>query len=54
MLDLIGTVKAPIFGTLNSAISNFQTCFVRIVMEVLNFVGCRKPATCSVIIIHSR
>ena len=29
------TVKAPVFGTLNSAISNFQTWFVRTVMEVL-------------------
>ena len=30
-----GTVKAPVFGTLNGAISNFQTWFVRTVMEVL-------------------
>ena len=29
------TVKAPVFGTLNSAISNIQTWFVRTVMEVL-------------------
>ena len=29
------TIKAPVFGTLNSAISNFQTWFVRTVMEVL-------------------
>ena len=29
------TVKAPVFGTLNSAISNFQTWFVNTVMEVL-------------------
>ena len=32
---IVGTVKAPVFGTLNSAISNFQTWFVRTVMEVL-------------------
>ena len=32
-----GTVKAPEFGTLNSAISNFQTWFVRTVMEVLKY-----------------
>ena len=31
------TVKAPVFGTLNSAISNFQTWFVRTVMEVLEY-----------------
>ena len=31
------TVKAPVFGTLNSAISNFQTWFVRTVMEVLKY-----------------
>ena len=29
------TVRAPVFGTLNSAISNYQTWFVRTVMEVL-------------------
>ena len=34
---LIGTVRAPVFGTLNSAISNFQTWFVRIVMEVIKY-----------------
>ena len=28
------TVRAPIFGTLNSAISNFKTWFVRTVMEI--------------------
>ena len=33
----MGTVKAPVFGTLNSAISNFQTRFVRTVMEVLKY-----------------
>ena len=32
-----GTVKATVFGTLNSAISNFQTRFVRTVMEVLKY-----------------
>ena len=32
-----GTVKAPEFGTLNSAISNFQTWFVRTVMPVLKY-----------------
>ena len=32
------TVKAPVFGTLNSAISNFQTWFVRTVME--RVAGC--------------
>ena len=31
------TVKAPVFGTLNSAISNFHTRFVRTVMEVLKY-----------------
>ena len=31
------TVKAPVFSTLNSAISNFQTWFVRTVMEVLKY-----------------
>ena len=31
------TVKAPVFGTLNSAISNFQIGFVRTVMEVLKY-----------------
>ena len=31
------TVKAPVFGTLNSAISNFHTWFVRTVMEVLKY-----------------
>ena len=31
------TIKAPVFGTLNSAISNFQTWFVRTVMEVLKY-----------------
>ena len=31
------TVRAPVFGTLNSAISNFQTWFVRTVMEVLKY-----------------
>ena len=31
------TVKAPVFCTLNSAISNFQTWFVRTVMEVLKY-----------------
>ena len=31
------TVKAPVFGTLNSAISNFQSWFVRTVMEVLKY-----------------
>ena len=34
---IISTVKAPVFGTLNSAISNFQTRFVRTVMEVLKY-----------------
>ena len=43
------TVRAPVFGTLNSAISNYQTWLVRSVME--NIAGCRKPATCSVIIL---
>ena len=32
-----GTVKAPVFGTLNNAISKFQTLFVRTVMEVLKY-----------------
>ena len=37
-LRLIGhIVKAPVFGTLNSAISNFQTWFFRTVMEVLKY-----------------
>ena len=31
------TVKAPVFGTLNSAISNFQTWFLRTVMEVSKY-----------------
>ena len=31
------TVRAPVFGTLNSAISNFQTLFVRTVMELLKY-----------------
>ena len=31
------TVKAPVFGTLNSAISDFQTQFVRTLMEVLKY-----------------
>ena len=35
---LTGTVKAPVFGTLNSAISNFQTWFVRTVMEVFKIL----------------
>ena len=30
-------VKASVFGTLNSAISNFQTWFLRTVMEVLKY-----------------
>ena len=33
----IHTVKATVFGTLNSALSNFQTWFVRTVMEVLKY-----------------
>ena len=33
----VSTVNAPVFGTLNSAISNFQTWFVRTVMEVLKY-----------------
>ena len=33
----VSTVKAPVFGTLNSAIGNFQTWFVRTVMEVLKY-----------------
>ena len=31
------TVIAPVFGTLNGAISNFQTWFVRTVMEALKY-----------------
>ena len=31
------TVRAPVLGTLNSAISNFQTWFVWTVMEVLKY-----------------
>ena len=31
------TIKAPVFSTLNSAISHFQTWFVRTVMEVLQY-----------------
>ena len=34
---IYSTVKAPVFGTLNSAISNFQTGFVRTVMKVLKY-----------------
>ena len=34
---MTGTVRAPVFGTLNSAITNFQTRFVRTVMEVLRY-----------------
>ena len=33
----LSTVKAPVFGTFNSAISNFQTRFVRTVMKVLKY-----------------
>ena len=46
------TVKAPVFGTLNSAISNFQTWFVRTVMEVSKFAVhvYVETITCSVII----
>ena len=36
-IENYSTVKAPVSGTLNSAISNFQTWFVRTVMEVLKF-----------------
>ena len=36
-LSFSSTVKPPVFGTLNSAISNFQTWFVRTVMEVLKY-----------------
>ena len=32
-----GTVRVPVIGTLNRAISNFQTWFVRTVMEVLKY-----------------
>ena len=35
---IFGTfLKTPVFGTLNSAISNFQTWFVRTVMEILKY-----------------
>ena len=55
------TVKAPVFDTLNSAISNFQTRFVRTVLEVhpqiINFHGlfsnalrCRKTGACRMLV----
>ena len=34
---IFSTVKAPVIGTLNGSISNFQTWFVRTVMEVLKY-----------------
>ena len=38
------TVQAPVFGTLNSAISNFQTWFVRTVMEVLKYCWMKETS----------
>ena len=35
------TVRAPVFGMLNSEITNFQTWFVNTVMEVLKTGACR-------------
>ena len=37
IMKIMSTVRAPVFGTLNSAISNFQTWFVRTVMEVIEY-----------------
>ena len=44
------TVKTPVFNTLNIAISNFQTWFVRTVMEVLKY--CLMKETSNMQIIH--
>ena len=38
------TVKAPVYGTLNSAISNFQTWLVRTVMEVLKYCWMKETS----------
>ena len=38
------TIKAPVFGALNSAISNFQTWFVRTVMEVLKYCWMKETS----------
>ena len=35
--QMISTIRAPVFGTLNCTISNFQIWFVRTVMEVLKY-----------------
>ena len=40
----VHTVKAPVFGTLNSAISNFQTWFVRTVMEVSKYCWMKETS----------
>ena len=37
LLTFMCTVKAPVFGNLNSAIGNFQTWFGRTVMELLKY-----------------
>ena len=47
------TIGAPVFGTLNNAITNFQTAYNKIVIIYSNVAGCSRTATFGVIINHS-